>query len=195
MVMTESNFATSIVKQNNLVLPGFQRWAFYPGMLFDAEYAWWGDGKKRARPHEGLDMCLYEDRQGTQHALSSSVRIPAIYEGLVVKVDDDFLGKSIYVKHGLFDSSGNVLFTAYGHTAPARGIRPGLEVAEGQVMATVAGDAGKKGAPPPHLHISAVWVPESLGWDDLDWATISAREAVRPVDPLGLLGLRYVVLE
>ena len=191
--MNKSSFAANLVRCNLLDIPGFRGWGFQPGMLFDAMDAWWGDRGRRTTPHEGLDLRLYVDRKGESHALGGGFRIPAIYEGQVVKVGDDFLGKSIYIRHALRDDSDNVLFSIYGHTEPAEGIDIDLAVAGGDVVACVANTSSKDAAP-PHLHVSVVWVPPSLPVADLTWATIGARKQVKPVDPLAFLGLPHVLL-
>ena len=160
--MIKSTFAANLVQHNLPDIPGFRWWGFQPGMLFDAMDAWWGHRDRRTRPHEGLDLCLYVDGKGESHALGSSFRIPAIYEGQVVKVGDDFLGKSIYVRHALRDDSGNVLFSVYGHTIPAAGTDIDVAVAEGDVIGRIADTSSKDTTPPPHLHVSVVWAPPSL---------------------------------
>jgi len=163
-------------------------------MLFDAMDAWWGDRDKRNAPHEGLDLCFYLDGDGEPHSLGSGFRVPAVHEGQVVKIDDDFLAKSIYVRHAFRDDSGSILFSVYGHTNPEAGIEIGVAVSDGDVITRIAETSSKNAAPPPHLHISLVWVPASLPVVDLTWATISARRKVKPVDPLAFLGLPHVLL-
>ncbi len=193
--MKKSRFAENLVQHNGLALLGFREWAFCRGMLFDAEDGWWGSPKKRDRLHEGLDLCLYTDGEGRWRTLGGGAKVPVIYTGQIVKIEDDFLGKSVYVKHDFRDGSGNILCSVYGHTSPAPGIGPDVAVAEGQVIATVVDTAGKKAAAPPHLHVSVVWTPESLPLADLTWATISARRSVKPVDPLEFLALPHELLD
>jgi hypothetical protein len=192
--MMKSSFAENLVRHNGLAVLGFREWAFLRGMLFDAEDGWWGSLKKRDRLHEGLDLCLYTDGQGRSHNLGSGAKIPVIYSGRVVKIDGDFLGKSIYVKHDFRDGSGNFLYSVYGHTNPRPDIDTKVAISEGEVVGTIAETRGKRIEPPPHLHVSLVWASESLPVADLTWTTISAREAVKPIDPLRFLALPYVLL-
>ncbi len=192
--MKKSSFSARVIELNGLSICGFQSWAFHRGMLFDAQDAWWGSQKKRDRPHEGLDLCLYVDREGTHQVLGGHAKIPVIYDGDVAGISDDFLGQSIYVKHAIRDGSGNMLYSAYGHTSPATGIEAGVAVVEGQLIAVVAAAVRRKVGPAPHLHISLFWVPESPELDVLDWDTISAREVVKPIDPLEFLDLPYMLL-
>ena len=62
-----------------------------------------------------------------------------MYNGDIVHIHDDFLGKSIYVKHSINDKSGNALHTIYGHTA-TREVRhvTGKRVREGDIIAEIA---------------------------------------------------------
>lgn len=190
--MTTSTFCECLIGLN--ALQSFSSWAFHHGMLFGAQMTWWGTKAKRRSSHEGLDLCLYVDGEGRPTTFGVGKRVPVIYQGHIIKIDDDFLGKSIYVKHAFRDGSGNVLYTAYGHTKPAHGTDINVTIGEGEVIATIADTRGKKTAPPPHLHISMVWAPESLPEGDLNWDTISARQIVKPVDPLEFLALPYVLL-
>lgn len=192
--MKKSNFSARVVELNGPSISGFRSWAFHRGMLFDAQVTWWGSGKKRDTPHEGLDLCLYVDQQETHRLLGSHAKIPVIYDGDIAGVSDDFLGQSIYVKHAIRDGSGNMLYSAYGHTIPAASIEAGVVVVEGQAIAMVADAVPKKTGPVPHLHISLFWVPESLDPDRISWDTISAREALRPIDPLEVLDLPHMLV-
>ena len=192
--MNKSTFAANLLGHNLRDISGFRWWAFYPGMLFDATDSWWGSRGRRNSPHEGLDLRLYVDGKGESHALGSGAKIPAIYEGQIVKIDDDFLGKSIYVRHAFRDDTGNILFSVYGHTTPAAGIDIGVAVVDGDVIARISDSSGRDTAPPPHLHVSVVWAPQSLPAADLSWSSIGARGIVKPVDPLTFLELPHVLL-
>ncbi|MFC2059620.1 hypothetical protein ACFLTZ_00815 [Chloroflexota bacterium] len=49
---------------------------------------------KRARPHEGLDLCVYRTEKGDIRYLDEKTKVPVILKGRIVKVVDDFLGES-----------------------------------------------------------------------------------------------------
>lgn len=161
-------------------------------MLFGSRLKWWGRGH-RDRPHEGLDMRLYRDREGRLQSLPGTTRIPVIYEGEVANIVKDFLGKSVFVRHDLRDRDGCLLHTVYGHTEPLTGVSRGSVFAEGDIIATLAA-AGNRHIP-PHLHVSMAWISPSLPQEGLNWATMGDPHLLRLMDPLPVLTDRYTVLE
>ena len=76
MSFRKSQFSALLITSNGLDRNGFHQWAFYPGMLFRSEAKWWGDWGIRTRPHEGLDLCLYQDTDGKVRSLDATVNIP-----------------------------------------------------------------------------------------------------------------------
>jgi hypothetical protein len=72
-----------------------------PGMAFGAMDKWWGDQGRRERPHEGVDLCLYRDGHGEVRRLGEHARLPAMYDATVVRLCDDFLGRSVMMEHEL----------------------------------------------------------------------------------------------
>jgi hypothetical protein len=189
-----TRFCEYLIEYNGLSDPGFDTWLFYPGMLFNAGERWWGNGGNRDRPHEGLDLCFYRDSRGQTRSLSKDKRIPVMYTGEVVKIEDDFLGVSIYVSHDIYDGRGNRLLTVYGHTRPGNGIISGSSLGEGDLFATVADNAGKRMKAPSHLHISVAWIPPSVSCEELDWGVISDPAVAWLVDPLEIMSCRYEVV-
>ncbi|MBI4847946.1 MAG: hypothetical protein HY808_05120 [Nitrospirae bacterium] len=91
---------------------------FYKGMLFDDTNKWWGDQGMRDKPHEGVDLCFYNDGQGGIHRLNEDMKIPAMYDGAVAGVINDFLGKSVIIEHKLPDNDQIRWCTIYWHTNP-----------------------------------------------------------------------------
>jgi hypothetical protein len=188
--LPETGFSAHLLRHNGL--QGFVEWAFYPGMLFGSRLKWWGRGY-RDRPHEGLDMCLYRDREGRLRSLSENTRIPVIYEGEVANVVKDFLGQSVFVRHDLRDRDGFLLHTVYGHTAPLTGVSRGSAFAEGDIMATLAAAGDRR--IPPHLHVSMAWISPSLLPEELNWGAMGDPHLLRFLDPLPVLTDSYTVLE
>ena len=193
--MEKTRFSEYLVQRNGLDERGFERWAFYPGMLFNALSKWWGNGGKRERPHEGLDIFFYRDKEGQYHKLGKETAIPVIYGGEVIKIADDFLGKSVYMSHGIYDSNGNQLCTMFGHTRPCIGIQEGKVLGGGDVIAHISDTAREKAGVVPHLHISIAWIPSYLPYNRLDWNTFSDPGMVTLVDPLEIIDCKYTVLE
>ena len=187
----EALFTEAFLTLNYLGGNGFISWVFHPDMLFGARQNWWGAKKPRPRPHEGIDLCLYRDGRDKIINLNEGVGVPAAHEGRVVKVIDDFLGRSIFMEHRFPEINPGVFLTFYGHTLPADGIIPGCSVKQGQLIATVA---PPKNSVPPHLHVTAAWSSNSPAYDTLDWSNISDPERLQLLDPLQILGGLYELL-
>ncbi len=183
--LKRSQFTNLIAKD----LSGFKEWIFCPGMLFRSDQKWWGDRGKRGSTHEGLDLFLYRNNKGESLRLDENTKVPAIYDGTVIRVIDDFLGRSIFMEHG------GGFFTALGHTRPLEGIEVGTEIKEGDIIATIAkiNDPGLKIA--PHLHITAGWISEDLDYEKLDWDTTGNSNMIILVDPLDTIDIDSGTLE
>jgi murein DD-endopeptidase MepM/ murein hydrolase activator NlpD len=191
-MLKKENFTRFVVKYNHLDETGFEEWAFYAGMLFNSPEKWWGDGGNRTSPHEGLDICFYRNKKGNLLHLDETAKIPAMYDGEIVKIGDDFLGKSVYMRHPVFDGRGNQLYTAYGHTAPCD-ISVGTIVKEGDIVVRI-GKITKKTPLIPHLHISAAWIPVLYPPEQLDWAALGDCSISVLLDPLDILSCKYKML-
>ncbi len=168
----KTGFTERMVRENGLGQRGFAGWVFLPGMLFNGGDKWWGDKSKRVAPHEGLDFSLYEDRQGRLLRLGAGTRVPAMYDGSVVGIVDDFLGKTIVMEHRFPQEPALTLVTAYGHTVPAHGVRSGRAFRAGEVMATIASRGAEQKGIDPHLHVSlgcpsGAVAPGSLNWQNM----------------------------
>ncbi len=171
-----------MVTCNRLFESGFGEWLFYPGMLFDAPEKWWGKGGQRPSPHEGVDICLYRNKAGQEVRLDGTTRIPAMHDGEVVKIEGDFLGKSVYMRHDIRNGNGDRLYTIYGHTRPAHTLHPGSVLNKRDVLGRISEVERKTIL--SHLHITVAWIPESFPLERLNWATLGERREVRLLDPL-----------
>jgi murein DD-endopeptidase MepM/ murein hydrolase activator NlpD len=192
-VPVSRSFHERLLLFNNLDSLGFKEWIFQPAMLFGSLDKWWGDFGKRQRPHEGLDLCLYRTKEGNINYLTGETKIPVIFEGQVVKVSADFLGESVFVGHNAYNSSGNRLYTIYGHIKPGKHIRPGKRLSEGDIIGVIA-DTGDSGvATPRHLHVSAAWIPNTMPVPELGWQTINDPARVVLLDPLSIIECPYSV--
>lgn len=187
--MERSRFTDILIRQNVLDRRGFKEWVFCPGMLYGSNLKWWGDRAKRNSDHEGLDLLLYRNKDGNIHRLDETTEVPAIYDGTIVKIIDDFLGRSIFIEHG------GGFFTAFGHTRPLDGIVAGTRVKEGEIIATIAEISGPHIKIAPHLHITAGWVSEGFDYEKLKWETIGSSEMIELIDPLDIIGGNAAHLE
>lgn len=178
-------FTQFLVRENALDKGGFRGWVFHAGMLFRATEKWWGDKAKRSAPHEGLDLCLYRNRRNRVVSLDVNVRIPVMYDGVVMKIIDDFLGKSIVVEHTL-EGGNTTLLTIYGHTVPIRNLNVGRAVKEGKVVATLADPGTPSRGASPHLHISVFRNTGRASSEAFEWKNIDqpGLEMLNPLDAL-----------
>ena len=186
----KTSFSRRLVEGNGLDEHGFVEWLLYPGMLFRATEAWWGQQGRRETAHEGLDLCYYRDQEGTVFSLGKGASIPVMYDGIVAAIIDDFLGSSLIVRHHIRNDRGSELCSIYGHTTPRDDIRVGRAIEEGEIIATVAGAERSKSDAVPHLHISIGWATDTISYKDLDWNVIGNSDVITLIDPLQVIG-RY----
>ena len=138
---------------------GFKCWIFLPGMLFGNHIEWWGDGCRRRTEHEGLDFATGILRNGEICSIPEGVPARALADGEVAAVLDDFIGKTVVVRHSTISRlNGDILHTLLSHIQPQ--LRPQDAVAKGQMIGKV-GKSAKAGAP-AHLHLSGAWIPRTL---------------------------------
>ncbi len=182
--MIKSRFFEYLVAHNPALLAGLQKWHFRPGMAFNSTETWWGEKRPRPAPHEGVDLCLFEDFTGRVKEVDFRVQIPAIFGGKIVKLEKDFLGQSIFQSHLIFSPGGRQLHTAYGHTRPRPELRAGHRVAAGEILGALAPAPGHILS---HLHLTVAWVPPALSPDSLSWQTLGQDPAITLLDPLSLL--------
>ena len=188
---SSSNLKSSFFKHlrvlNRPHLDNFQKWIFLPGMLFNSLEKWWGDQARRATPHEGLDLCSFEEVHGGIKNLDRHTTIPAAFAGEIVKISQDFLGKSIFIRHAIVDEQGRQFYSAYGHTRPRDYLNVGSQVAAGEAIASMSDFSDKKFAVLPHVHITFAWISRHLDMDDLNWDNIGKDPSITLIDPLRML--------
>lgn len=187
MPLKGSRFTECLVRENALKTRNFKGWAFCSGMLFNSPDKWWGDHGKRSRPHEGLDLCIYRTQPHGFQRLDEKTKIPALYDGVIVKIVNDFLGRTVIVEHDFFDAADSRLVTIYGHIAPFAEIKVGERVREGRIIATLAEFGKSKANIVPHLHISLGWLSKYISYEKLDWRSIGDPNTLTLMDPLHVL--------
>jgi len=184
LFLRKSQFTQYLVRENALDDFGFKEWFFYPGMLFNATGKWWGDQGKRNRPHEGLDLYFYRDREDRLLHLAEKTKVPVLYDGVVVNLIDDFIGKSVMVEHRLPGSDHPRFCTIYGHTNLTRDLHVGMIVKAGDILATLARPNKSQRNIPSHLHVSLGWIFTKISYEHLTWETMGNSKALLWVDPL-----------
>src|SRR5665811_1281727 len=183
----QSKLMEFMLEHNRPRMAGFKSWVFHPGMRFQALQKWWGDQGPRAVPHEGLDLYSFETASGGVKTVDQLTQIPAAFTGQVVKIDRDFLGKSIYISHAIYTADGRQLLSAVGHTVPRDGLETGQQVAAGEIIAAVAGVPGKQTNLPPHVHLTFAWVPADFRVDQLTWKNLGHDPGITLIDPLAAI--------
>lgn len=191
--LNKFSFTENLLRHNNLNID-FSEWVFYPGMLFRSADIWWGKGNKRKTLHEGLDICYYRDLNGQIRNLEKETLIPLMSTGEIIKIEDDFIGKSIYVRHQFFKDQGKYLHTIYGHTTLLNNLKTGDIIQEGDVIATIADPAVRKRFLPPHLHITVALISGKIPAERLNWQSIQDPQTATLLDPLKILDGKHTII-
>jgi murein DD-endopeptidase MepM/ murein hydrolase activator NlpD len=173
-----------LVRANGPNARGFRGWQIDPAMRFGAASTWWADCGPRPRPHEGLDLVFYRDRAHGIQRLELETCIPAMYDGIVVRLCDDYIGRSVMMEHR-FPSRPGWFYTLYGHTRPGAGLEVGRGVRRGEIVARLAPVTRPGSTVLPHLHISVGWSPKPVAPEQLGWGVLP--DVLHLLDPLPLL--------
>ena len=187
-----SSFHRIALSANGLSNAAFKEWVFDPRMLFNATEKWWGNKGRRPTPHEGLDFYAYITEKSDIQHIQPGFRYAAIFPGKVISVSKDFLGQSLFLRHDDHRKGKLILFTAYGHGIPLARIQPGAEVQGDEIIAAVANPPAVLGVAPPHLHISAGWIPDALS-HDITWDAVAHSRDIVLINPLDILNVPFSV--
>lgn len=170
---------------------GFDSWVFRPGMFFGDHGEWWGRRNLRRTEHEGLDFAFgvqgaqraQRTPSGIVQAMPEGAPVRALAPGEAIKVLDDFLGKTIVVRHpDICDDRGAMLHTIYSHLG---GVEDARVVSRRQLLGHV-GRLRNTGVP-AHLHLTCAWIPESISSNDITMDVI--HPAFMPVRLINLNSL------
>jgi murein DD-endopeptidase MepM/ murein hydrolase activator NlpD len=151
-------------------------------MGFGEKNSWWGGKGPRKAPHNGVDLRYYRTPDRKEHRLGQGTRVPAPFDGRVVSIIKDYIGKSVFLLHDI-EMDGMRLVSAIGHIAPQGMLRPGVVVKAGAILGTVAGV--KNDAPvKPHIHLTLALIRPDIPPEKIDWAVLDGGgEGVRLLDP------------
>ena len=186
-----SRFHEMLVEENTLDQNGFKRWIFCHGMMFNSPDKWWGNRGLRDYPHEGIDLCLYEDQANRIHCINEKMRIPVMHDGVVKAIFRDYLGKSVIIEHEHSGSDTGRFISFYAHTKPLSEIENGMVVKEGYIIATLPDTDNSKSNIIPHLHFSLGIPSRSFSYDGFVWNTIRNPEMITLLDPLANIDWPY----
>ena len=181
----KSGFTDHFIRGNGF--EDFKEWLLCPEMLMDASEKWWGDFGIRDVRHPGLDLCCYRTSNDEIVYLDGHTKIPAMYNGILVGVINDFLGKSLILKHSIPGTEVEDFLTLYGHTHPEQSIHIGKVYKEGETIARVAETDSSRSGVRPHLHITMGQLSKSVLYDKLNWENMSDPETMTLIDPLQVI--------
>jgi len=138
---------------------GFKCWVLCPGMLFGDRQEWWGERSRRRTEHEGVDFATGLLPNGETGNIPGGVPVRSLADGDVVAVLDDFIGKTVVVRHSAISrEDGDVFYTCLSHIQPR--VRPADSVAGGQIVGTTGKSTGTSA--PSHIHLTGAWIPKTL---------------------------------
>lgn len=183
----KTNFTEMLIAANGIAPGDFQSWVFCENMMFNALGKWWGDYGQRDFPHEGIDLCLYMDGAGRLRRLDEQTRIPAMHDGVVKALFDDYLGRAVIIEHEDCKDGSEKYLSAYAHTAPQAEIQPGAKIKRGDIIATIADTSKSKARILPHLHYSLGRPSPNLVYDPFVWNIMRDPKLVTLNDPFEMV--------
>jgi hypothetical protein len=190
-----SKFFSHLVLLNRLERLDFDRFVFFPGMLFLTFDTWWSGSGMRKTAHEGLDICFFVNSRQERYRLDESVNVPVMYEGRIVHVMDDFLGQTLVVQHILEGLDKGPLLVFYAHIRPDPRLQIGDVIESGTAIGTIA-DASRISSPlMSHLHLSLAWEFLLPPVDTLSWEILNQVNRSVYIDPLLLLSEPHILWE
>jgi murein DD-endopeptidase MepM/ murein hydrolase activator NlpD len=183
----KTNFTEMLIAANGIAPEDFQSWVFCENMTFNAPGKWWGDYGQRDFPHEGIDLCLYIDGAGRLCRLDEQTRIPAMHDGVVKAMFNDYLGRAVIIEHDAGKGEKEKYLSAYAHTTPRAQIQLGAKVKRGCIIATIADTRKSKANILPHLHYSLGRPSPDLVYDHFVWNFMLDRALVTLLDPMEMI--------
>ena len=111
-------------------------WSFRRGMFFNDHIEWWGAKCRRRTVHEGIDFAEILLPDGTVQRLPEGMPVHALAVGEIVAFLDDFLNKTVVVRHpAVRNENGDIFFTFYSHINPIH--TTPAPVSKGQILGNV----------------------------------------------------------
>lgn len=180
-----SDYLHTVSKVNHLGNGMEIQWLFHCGMLFSSMDKWWGDFKFRKSAHEGIDITYFRPHSHDMHCFNDSILVPAMDDGIILNICNDFLGQTLVVGHINPMSFNRQILFVYSHIIPEKGLNPGHLIKEEDIIGRVC-DTYKNPQLPPHLHFSCFEVALEIQSDHLDWNLFSKNPEVNIIHPLFL---------
>jgi murein DD-endopeptidase MepM/ murein hydrolase activator NlpD len=149
---------------------GFASWVIRPGMFFNDHIEWWGQNSRRRTLHEGIDFAEGSRHDTSVDGIPEGSPVRAMADGEVIAVLNDFLNKTVVVRHPDVRSENGAFFhTLYSHIRPC--ITQAQKVRQGQILGNVG--KSKNAGAPAHLHLTGAWIPESISAHEISMDQIN----------------------
>lgn len=180
-----SSYLETLCRVNDLEKSLKIDWLFYTGMLFNSRDKWWGDFKFRATAHEGIDISFYRTQAGEIKCFDNSIKVPAMDDGKIVNICDDFLGQTLVVKHKAPAYSDRQIFFIYAHIIPEKQLKTDRIIKKKEVIAKVC-DTNRNRLLTPHLHFSCIETQLDIQPEELNWKLFSKNRDINLIHPVFL---------
>ena len=161
------------------------QWLFHSGMLFSSKDKWWGDFGCRHSAHEGIDITFYRTHKNKIFCFDDSIKVPAMDDGIILNICDDFLAKTLVIKCKDVISSDRQILFAYAHISPEKNLKPGYNIKKNDVIARVC-NTYKNPQLPSHLHCSCFEVSKNVQPEHLNWNLFSKSSDINLINPVFL---------
>ncbi len=161
------------------------QWMFHCGMLLSSMDKWWGDFGLRHSAHEGIDITYFKNCKNKTQNFNSLIKIPAMDDGIVLNICDDFLGKTLVVDHKTSSLFHRRILFVYSHITPESSMEQGHTIKRNEVIAKVC-PTDKNPLLPPHLHFSCFEVSKRIPKIDLNWTLFPKKSKVNMINPVFL---------
>jgi murein DD-endopeptidase MepM/ murein hydrolase activator NlpD len=180
-----SDYLETISQVNGLGNAQPVQWLFHSGMLFSTRDKWWGDFKFRQSVHEGIDITYFRTIPDELRQFDTSIKVPAMADGVIVNICDDFLGQTLVVEHENSLGFNRRILFVYAHIIPEKNLKPGHIIKRGATIARVC-DTHKNPQLPPHLHFSCFEVSHQVQPEQMNWDLFSKSRDINLIHPVFL---------
>ena len=118
-----------------------------------------------------------------------------MHDGVVKAIFTDYLGKAVIIEHETPESENKRFLSVYAHTKPRAGVKIGVMVKEGDLIANIAETGRSKAGIIPHLHFSLGLPSPSLSYDAFVWNIMRNPDMIKLLDPLEAIDWPYQLLD
>lgn len=130
-------------------------------------------------------ILLFKGTNNQIQQLNTDTLIPSAANGKIINICEDFIGKSIIVRHNISFKQKLDLTFVYAHILPDTSIEIGTNLNKGDIIASIAKTDKRKTTLPPHLHFSVIETPKETPLEHLNWKFFSDKKSrINLINPL-----------